>query len=249
MFFFYFLIFYFTLSLHFFPWSAVCSLHFTLSLHFTAGLQSAVCFLHRPFRIPLPDFGLYVSGTLYVLSLNYLTKQVQFPSVNIIQLFEVMAATWAKTTYLTWDNLQQTHHQLSFQNWRCNLAMPQDLAWRSHEFEFLPLKKSSKMSILPLALEKQENFDCTSLYTEFWIMTQCKIVLISIKIKLHPGCTVMPKQTPEYPATRISLNKNSNYCITRCSKHSGTCNCGRVFWRIGLKSKIPGYLYVLISIS
>ena len=30
----------------FYPWSAVCSLHFTLSLHFTPGLQSAVCSLH-----------------------------------------------------------------------------------------------------------------------------------------------------------------------------------------------------------
>ena len=29
----------------FYPWSAVCSLHFTLSLHFTPGLQSAVCSL------------------------------------------------------------------------------------------------------------------------------------------------------------------------------------------------------------
>ena len=43
----------FTLSLQsqsaFYPQSAVCSLHFTLSLHFTPGLQSAVCSLQSAF--------------------------------------------------------------------------------------------------------------------------------------------------------------------------------------------------------
>ena len=41
----------------FYPWSAVCSLHFTLSLHFTPGLQSAVCSLRFTLTVLVIDRG------------------------------------------------------------------------------------------------------------------------------------------------------------------------------------------------
>ena len=74
----------------FYPWSAVLSLHFTLSLPFTSSVQSAVCVLHWLQNHVTLKLEFWYRSCIIRISFNFVRIEIFFKqSSNLVIYFNI----------------------------------------------------------------------------------------------------------------------------------------------------------------